>query len=130
MIILEEIKSDSAALMLVKDWLGDGESVRKHTAENRASVCVECKFNVAPNWWDHHVKEPIAETIKKELELKSRMKMDTEFDEHLSMCKICGCCNRLKIWAETHDIRDHMPKGQLEKYPVWCWVPSDITAIQ
>lgn len=127
--ILSEIQKDINALPLLADWLGSNEPMSQHTAEMRAAICVECPLNMSPNWWEKHVDEPIAQTIKSQLELKNRMEMKTSQDDSLHMCRVCGCCNRLKVWTPIRHIQEHMPAGQLENYPHTCWIPPEIATL-
>lgn len=133
MSILEELRNDVVGVGLLVDWLGDGgEPVSQILAEHRAYACTHgdngypCKFNVEPGWWDKHVKEPIAETIRADLELKKRLRLHVSSEDALAMCKPCGCCMKLKIWTPLKHIRGHTPPEVFEKFPSWCWQRKEI----
>lgn len=124
--IVEEIKNDINGIDLLTDWLGTGEPVHEMVAEFRANRCVTCEFNVAPNWWDKNIKNPIAKWIKGELELKNQQGLRVPNEERLSICSICGCCNALAVWVPTLHIKSHTSAEQLKKFPDWCWKKLEI----
>lgn len=120
----EELKNDKAGLELLSDWLGDGgEPVHQGIAEQRALVCIQCPNNTAPDWWDI-VKNTIADWIRNELELKSKLKMSTTNDEKIHMCKMCGCCLKLKVWTPLDYIKKHVAPEKLSEAPQFCWMKS------
>lgn len=131
--ILDELRNDVEGIRLLSDWIGDGgEPVTQMRAEHRAYACTHgddgypCEFNIEPNWWERHIKEPIAETIRGELELKQRLHLKVSGEETLGMCRHCGCCLRLKIWTPIKHVKKHTTAEMLAKYPSWCWQKKEI----
>lgn len=132
MTLIDEIKHDVQALFLLRDWLGDGcEPVSRFHAEYRSLPCVKgqagepCQFNTAPNWWDE-VKDAIAETIRSELELKKQLELHVTEEPNLHMCKICGCCLKLKVWTPIQYIKAHTSPENIERMPAFCWQRREI----
>jgi hypothetical protein len=128
MSLAAEIQNDITGAQALADWLGGEPPVIKGVAEFRAEICVQgndgkpCPLNVAPNWWDRNVKDPIARWITRELEEKHRMQLNTLYDGQLHMCKVCGCCVKLKVWTPAKVLRAHVTKKQLNKTPPYCWM--------
>lgn len=130
--IFDEFRNDVEAALLLRDWLGEGgDPVSQAQADFRADVCLHgnggegCPLNVEPNWWDR-VKDAIAETIRAELEVKRRLQLHATGEEHLSMCKPCGCCLKLKVWTPTKHIKAHTSSDTLDKMPGFCWQRIEI----
>lgn len=134
--IIEEIKRDSSGVLFLHDWIGDEErTVSQDGAEARANVCLHtkqpdgkegCPLNSHPNWWARWVRDPIANAIRKELEIKEKMKLRLAEEEHLHMCSACGCNLRLKPWAPTKHIKKHTRPQDLAKMPHYCWIRKEI----
>jgi len=128
--IIEEIKQDSAGLLFLRDWLGDdGKTVTPDVAEDRAKVCLGCPQNSHPNWWERLLKDPIANAIRRELEIKNKMNIHLHEEENLHMCRICGCATRLKVWAPLAHIKDHTTPQSLEKMPPHCWIKNELANV-
>ena len=130
---LIEVKNDISGAAALADWLGDnGSPVSRIVAEYRSNRCTAgaqgspCPLNVEPNWWDK-VKGVIADWIRAELEIKHRMQLKVTEEEHLNMCKACGCCLRLKVWVPREHLKHHITKKQLAQAPEYCWMKKEIS---
>lgn len=130
---ITEIKNDITGAMALADWLGDnGEPVTRMLAEFRAHRCVmgndgrPCPKNGEANWWDK-VKHVIADWIRRELEVKAQMQLKVSHEESLGMCKACGCCLRLKIWAPRVHLAKHTTPKQLAEMPDYCWMKRELS---
>lgn len=122
-----------AALQL--DWLGDGgDPCPKEEAEARASVCATyqsspdakpgCKWNEKGDW-TRYFTLPVSNAIKRELERKHHMKLETAHDDKLHICTLCSCPLSLKMWTPMPYIQAHMPqavKDDLRQNAPWCWI--------
>ena len=89
--VIEEIKNDMTGIELLDDWIGaGGMPVHQMVADFRAQRCIhgnegdKCPLNVEPGWWDR-VKSVIAHTIKRELEIKNRLKLKVAEEESLAI---------------------------------------------
>ena len=124
--LIDEAKQDAAGLATIKDWLGEGVAVRPEHAAGRASVCLfgregmECFYHHSAHWWEIF-KSPIADAIKRQIELKASMSLTTPHDKELKMCSACGCCMAVKIWVPIQHIKAHTPDFMLAKFPSFCW---------
>ena len=113
------------SLSTLTSWLGaGGKPVERWQAEQRAPVCEICPKNKAPRWWEKMLHEPIAAAIREQLALKHEMNLAVPNEEDLSMCQVCGCCTRLKIWTPIEHIVSHMQPE--DHYPDNCWIPQEI----
>lgn len=135
MSIYEEIKKTAVGMALIKDWLGEGGHVSQAVADHRSLACLrggpdgtECPHNKAPKWWEF-AKGEIAETIRRQLEVKEKVRLSTPFEDKLHMCSVCGCCLKLKIHTPIKHIKNHMKAEVFEKLPVFCWQRTEIEAV-
>ena len=101
------------------EWLGEGGvPVAQELAESRSKACEACPENRAPRWWEIAL-DPIAYCILRLLEVKNAMNLVVANEDKLHMCRVCGCCNRLKIWTPlSHIVKHDAP----EKFHVNCWI--------
>lgn len=127
--VLDEIKKDARGLAILKDWWGeDLRHVSQALADHRSLSCLRgnngeaCPHNKAPNWWERNIKNPIAQAIKAQLEIKERFKMNTPFDDRLHMCACCGCPLKSKIWVHIAHVQKHTPASEIARMPDWCWI--------
>lgn len=135
MSLLQELSNDAKGLMLLKDWLGDGgHPVDRVVAEQRAAICTggnagtHCINNVEPNWWNR-VKHAVAEVICDQLSLKHKFSIETSKDVSLHMCKVCGCCLKLKVHTPPEHIAKHTTAPMLEQFPDFCWIKRETQKI-
>ncbi len=133
MSVFNEIKTGASVL---RDWFGDGlNPVGSAVANTRALVCLkgndglECPHLKAPNWWDEQIKNPAADAIKKQLEAKSHLKLETALDQHPRMCGVCGCCASLKVWTPLKHIAAHTSEETTKKFPAFCWIRQEIESL-
>lgn len=119
---------DGAALLA--DWLGSGgRTVSTSNADIRASACLDCPQHRPGRWWEHVLKDPVADVIRHQLELKQQMNVESSFDDQLFMCRACGCCLRLKVLVPIEHIANHTTPEQLAKYPANCWIPAELDTL-
>lgn len=131
MSFLSRFKDDAEGIALLKDWLGDGgKIVPPNKSIGRAEACVNhegkpCPENVEPGWWDRF-KMKVAEIIRKQLELKSRLGIKVPQEKDLAMCRVCGCCLPLKVHVPIEYIAEHTNVKVREKFPPWCWIKKEL----
>lgn len=124
---VREIKHDAAGAAMMTDWLGDGGiPVPQSKADERASACLVCPKNVDPTWWERMTKDPIADVIRHQLEIKNSMEMRVEGEAFMGMCQPCGCCTRLKVWVPIKHVKAHTAQDVLESFPAFCWQLNEI----
>lgn len=111
---------------LLYDWIGDGKTVTQTHADARASVCMVCPKNVEALWWEKMIKDPIAEVIRHQLEIKNGMQLHADGEAFLSMCSCCGCAVSLKVWVPIDHIKAHTAQDVYTKFPAFCWIRNEI----
>lgn len=105
------------------NWLGDGGTPVPHElAEKRAAICVSCPLNVAPDWLEKNLKEPIAQAIIKTLEIKNAMKIETSHDDKLAICSACGCVGKLHVHSPLLHILQHTQMQTMARFEPNCWI--------
>lgn len=130
--LLNEIRNDIEGAKLLSDWIGEGVPVRQEHATGRALVCIQgngglpCEHFTAPYWWERAFKNPIADIIRMELEIKNTCQLSTPADDWERMCRICGCCVSLKVWAPIDHIKAHTTPEMKSKFPPFCWQKREI----
>lgn len=125
--ILQEIKADAKGAAILHDWLGAGGNIVPHEiSEDRAATCAACPQNVSGRWWEHAVKNPVADAIKTQLEIRNKLVLSTDHDSELGTCHVCKCNLPLKVFVPTHHISAHTTQEQLESLPDNCWVKKEI----
>jgi hypothetical protein len=130
---LNEIKQTAVGAAVLADWLGDGlHLVAQEKADRRALSCLTgndgagCPHLSHPGWWDS-AKGSVASAIKKQLEAKAGLKLETDLDRNVPrMCSVCGCCAPLKAWAPIKHIAAHTPEDLVKKFPPHCWIRQEI----
>jgi len=45
-------------------------------------------------------------------------------EDKLNMCRVCGCCIRLKVWTPLHHIIENTP--DTGKFPEHCWIRTEV----
>ena len=123
------IKNDMSAVGTLHDWLGAGlKPVARELSELRASVCVECPRHSKERFW-YTLKTEVALAIKKQVELKNKMKVETTKDNQLGECEICGCVMLLKCHVPIKHIAENTSESELQlfKEVEKCWVPKEIS---
>lgn len=129
---LARLKDDAEGLALLKDWLGDGgKIVPPNLSIGRAETCVNthgkpCSENVEPGWWDRF-KLAVAEVIRNQLELKTRLGIKVPQEKGLAMCRVCGCCLPLKVHVPIGYIAKHTTNPKVrERFPAHCWIKKEL----
>ena len=109
------------------DWLGSGgQTVEQPLAEARASVCAgrPCPHN-GKGGLEAYFTVPASEAIRRQLELKHAMKIETHLDDKLGVCNLCLCPLKLKVHVPLKEIRPHLSADVREKMPDFCWMKNE-----
>ena len=106
-------------------WLGDGgHPVDPQLAVKRAKVCTKCDLNKPSNIWlglDRHA----ANSLKKLIEIKEGMKLETTQDHKLHSCQACNCVLHFKIWAPLKHILHNLNDSDRRKLWTDCWITAE-----
>lgn len=122
------VKKTAAGVAIIRDWLGGGlRPVDKALAELRASVCIICPKNTDPNWIQK-LDAIAAEGIKKLIEIKNDLRLETSHDANLHTCSSCDCKLTLKVFAPIeHILANTGPetKAALNQENPRCWILTE-----
>jgi hypothetical protein len=107
-------------------WLEDGGPVvTPELAQARGRICAKCPLNVTGDWWEKISKQPVADVIKKWLEIKNEMKIGVPVEKEVGICRACGCVLRIKIWEPLDYITQHTDPETMSKFVPNCWTKID-----
>ncbi len=118
--LLDRAKQFTQGTAILTAWLGSGaQTVSQELAQKRANVCIECPMNIK----ESKLSSAVAEAIKSQLEIKSKLNLRVDGEKSLLGCAVCGCETRLKIWVPLERIlpdADEMPL-----FHESCWLRSE-----
>jgi hypothetical protein len=115
-------KKVAAGIAILIDWLGHGaKPVEKKMAESRAALCGGCPLN-APGDLTSFFTVPASETIRRQIEIKNDMKLETAWDKKLGVCTACACPLKTKCWTPLNHILKHMSTESIGKLDPRCWM--------
>lgn len=127
--IIAGVKQVVVGIDVLLDWLGEGgEPVASELAERRASVCADCPQNKGGPL-EYFFQRTASELIRKQLELRSAMKLSTPSDEKLNVCVACGCPLKLKTWVLLEPILRRLTLEARGKLDERCWITAEQTAL-
>lgn len=103
-------------------WLGEGgKAVPQKLADQRTVVCLKCPKN-QPHPIYENLTRPVADNLRHQIELKSRMKLKAQGEDGLHICEVCWCVLSLKVWSP---IQIAAMNAEITKLPEWCWVREE-----
>lgn len=118
------VKRVAAGVGLFVDWIGEGGvPVSEDIAERRAAVCVQCPKNDGGDW-KKYFTEPIADKIKKQLEIKHDLELKTSLDDKLTVCSACDCPLPLKVWVPLKHVLAHTSYAVQARLDKKCWITA------
>lgn len=118
----ERLVGAAKAAGLSVEWIASGaEAVPIELANKRAETCSKCPLNENGDWLSTFTV-PVAGAIRRALEARNGMKLETKFDDKIGVCTACDCVCRLKVHMGIQKIVSKMPadvKGALHPD---CWI--------
>jgi hypothetical protein len=105
------------AIMLKR---GKGAFVSNSIAEERAKICVKCKYNI---------DNPGCITCKgfKIIINGARHGRITTLDSELNTCGICRCFLEALVHVDVDILRATTPPNRVVNYPEHCWKKKELT---
>lgn len=101
------------------DWLRSGGMPVAHDLANkRASICIICPKHEKGEWFT----VAAGELIKKTIELRSDIKLETDYDDKLQSCGVCSCLLRAKVHCPLDIILAKTKPEILAAFPSNCWI--------
>lgn len=112
-------------IAVLLDWLGaGGKPVAPERAEARAALCDGCPQNTQGNLTDFFTV-PTSEMIRKQLAIRTDLKLSTTHDDWLHVCMACFCPMKLKVHTPLQHILKHLQPDQRAKLDSRCWIPKE-----
>lgn len=116
--------ADGVALLM--DWLPTGKTVAPDLAGRRANICANyngtgCPMNSTKELTAYFT-QPISEKLRKMVEAKQDLKLETSFDDKLGVCSVCLCPMKLKVHVPLSDILAKTRPETMSELPAHCWI--------
>lgn len=106
------------------EWLGEGAKVvAPEEATRRAAICAKCPQNYPGNWTRFFTVHT-ASVIQSQIEARHGMKLETPFDDQISICKACSCVLKLKVHVEPEVIKTRLSAETKAGLDPSCWIRS------
>lgn len=120
------IKKLAAGAASLLEWNEAGlPHVSQEVADKRASICAVCpKNNQGKNLTDYFTV-PLAEMIKKRVEVMLEMDLKTPYDDKLKVCEGCLCPLRTKVFFPDELILKRISdqtRSELNQQNPRCWI--------
>src|SRR6185369_4470054 len=101
------------------EWFKNGGMpVARELANKRAAICVVCPKHEKGEWYT----VAAGEVIKKTIEVRSDIKLETDYDAQLQSCGVCGCLLRAKVHTPLNVIVEKTKPEVMAKFPPNCWI--------
>src|SRR5260221_2807480 len=113
----------------VVTWLIEGAPVvSQELANKRAATCTggddpskACPMN-GKGGLERYFTIPVVNAIRKQIERKKQMKLETPMDEMLGVCEACTCPLVLKPWMPLENILKNLLPEQAAALAPQCWI--------
>lgn len=110
---------------LYAQWIGEGlHPVEKAKAQSRANICLMCPKNQKRGLVEV-LKMDAASLVRKQIELKNRMKLRVDDEKSLHICDVCHCVLSLKAWTPMTFIEANTSPETMLEFPSNCWIPIE-----
>jgi hypothetical protein len=122
----DKVQKIVGGVSTLSDWVGHGQKpVDQATAEQRASVCVQCPLNKTEGIMGA-ITGGIAAAIKAQTELRNHLELHTQHDDKLLTCSACACPLPLKVWTPLQFISDHLERDVYIELDQNCWILKEL----
>ncbi len=116
---VEGLKRAAAGTAVPIDWLrSGGMPVERTLANKRAAICLECPKHEKGAWY----VVAAGELIKKTIEARSDIKLETDYDSQLMACGVCDCLLRAKVHCPLDVIVSKTKPEIMAALPSNCWI--------
>jgi hypothetical protein len=107
------------------EWIASGaEAVPPEQSNARAGVCAGCRFNMEGDLSSFFTRQA-SEAIRKTIQLKNDMKLETSHDAKLGVCELCSCPLRLKVHLPMEKIQPKVTDEIRATLPDYCWLVKE-----
>lgn len=119
------VKRVAAGIGVFIDWVGEGAvPVAVEVAERRAGICATCPQNNGGDF-KAYFTQPIADKIKKQLEIKTDLELKTSYDPKLTVCSACDCPLQLKVFVPLQHILKYTSEEVKARLDKRCWITAE-----
>lgn len=117
----KNLKQGIEFFALREAWLGaGGKPAPQEVAQSRADICLQCPHNDSSKGIYGGLKKNIASTVRRQIELRGKMKLAVDGEERLHLCGVCGCVLILLVHVPEELLVEHL-KTDEHIYPDYCW---------
>lgn len=126
------LKQAQRAYELRKSWLGDGGvPVPPIQSQSRADVCTgRLTGTPCPKHVEKPIQElltePVALIVRRQIELKNKLKLRVEGEKSLHVCDACNCILKLLVHTPIKFIEETKTPELIESLPDHCWQKREI----
>lgn len=127
--LFQKARNVVAGKEAIVTWIEDGAPVvSQELANKRAGICTggddpskACPMN-GKGGLERYFTVPVANAIRKQIERKKEMKLETPMDEMLGVCEACTCPLVLKPWMPLEYILKKLLPEQAAALSPQCWI--------
>lgn len=134
--VVADARKVKAGALTLLDWnLSEFPPVSRSLAISRAGICSKrpdgnggykkCPLN-GDGDLTRFFTVPIAGQIKKSLEARFSVSLETPLDENLGVCDGCLCPLKLKVWCPADYIKARMPEDVKKDLDPGCWILKEL----
>lgn len=118
--LIDAAKKYVTGAEIIAEWLGSGAiTVPQEQAQKRADCCIACPMNVKGGI----VSDSVAKAVKRQVEIKNKLKLRVSGEQRLGKCQACLCESKLKIWLPLQRI---LPDAEeLNNFAPGCWLRTE-----
>lgn len=110
---------------ILNEWRMEGpDPVAQEQSEQRAAICALCPYNQPESSFS--IVGAAAETFKALMAVRAHKKIQTQHDDKLGVCDVCGCHLKLKVHTPIELVESGTPEDMLQMFPKICWVRTEI----
>jgi hypothetical protein len=103
------------------DWLPTGVTVEAPLSTKRGETCAACPKN-SDKAFASFFTQPVSDRLRKMLEARKDLKLETPSDDKLGVCEVCLCPMKLKVHVPLQDIVTKTKPATLAEFPPNCWI--------
>ena len=129
------VRKMAAGVATLLMWLGKGGApVPAELSAKRSMICArrsrpdgstyKCPKNVNSDLTSLFTM-PVANLLRKQLQVRNDMKLTTPHDERLGVCDACACPLKLKVHTPLADIVEHMTDTVKNDLDPECWILNE-----
>lgn len=116
------IKALAQGTKVYADWIKSSQKVSVVEAERRASICVQCPWNVTSNECKSCRGLSRFAVMVGDMAKFVGGLPETSLDKRLHTCLVCLCANKIKVFCPLDIILANITEDQKSKLWERCWI--------